>query len=242
MRSAFDKLISWTGLALAAVLLVAGGLLTWANTFIGDQVKEQFGNQDITMPSGPAVESLPEADRKEMSKFAEDGKNKLDSGPEAKAYADHYIYAHMKASGVELLDRVEAAGITEIPGVDGGAASPMPQEMNYSNASKIAGAVAAAAEEATAAGDTAKAEELTALSEEINSTRMSTFLNGNTLRGLLLYGYAFATMGTIAGIAALASFVGAAVMLLLVALGFWHAKKARDEIKGQASGSVPQHV
>ena len=40
MRSAFDKLISWTGLALAAVLLAAGGLLTWANTFIGDQVHD----------------------------------------------------------------------------------------------------------------------------------------------------------------------------------------------------------
>ena len=33
---------------------------------------------------------------------------------------------------------------------------------------------------------------------------------GETLRGLLLYGYAFATMGTIAGIGAIAAFVGAA--------------------------------
>ena len=233
MRSAFDKLISWTGLLLAAVLLVAGGLLTWANTFIGDQVKEQFGNQDITMPSGPAVDSLPEADRKEMAKFAEDGQNKLDSGPEARAYSDHYIYSHMKTAGQELLDRVEAAGVTAVPSADGGEATPMPEEMNYSNASKIAGAVAAAAEEAAEAGDTAKAEELTALSEEINETRMGTFLNGNTLRGLLLYGYAFATMGTIAGIAAIAAFVGAGLLLVLVALGFWHSKKATGEAPTQ---------
>ena len=226
MRSAFDKLISWTGLALAVVLLAAGGLLTWANTFIGDQVKEQFGNQDITMPYGPAVDSLPDADRKEMSKFAEDGQNKLDSGPEAKAYADHYIYSHMKSAGQALLDRVEAAGVTQIP-VEGGEPNPMPEEMNYSNASTIAGAVAAAAEEAKSAGDTAKAEELTALSEEINATRMSTFLNGNTLRGLLLYGYAFATMGTIAGIAAIASFAGAAFLLVLFALGLVHANRAK---------------
>ena len=32
MRATFDKLISWAGLLLAAVLLVAGGLLTWAST------------------------------------------------------------------------------------------------------------------------------------------------------------------------------------------------------------------
>jgi len=228
-----DKLVSWTGVALAVVLLVAGGLLVWANTFIGDQVKEQFGNQDITMPSGPAVESLPEADRKVMEEFAEDGQNKLDSGPEAKAYSDHYIFAHMKATGAELLERVEAAGVTEIP-VEGGEAQPMPEEMNYSNASRIAGAVSAAAAEAEAAGETAQAEELTALADEINTTRMSTFLNGNTLRGLLLYGYAFATIGTIAGIAAVAAFVGAAVILLLALLGFRHAKVVEGEEKREA--------
>ena len=32
---------------------------------------------------------------------------------------------------------------------------------------------------------------------------------GNTLRGLLLYGYAFATIGTIAGIGAIVAFAGA---------------------------------
>ena len=40
MRSAFDKLISWTGLLMAAVLIAAGGLLLWANNYIGDQVQD----------------------------------------------------------------------------------------------------------------------------------------------------------------------------------------------------------
>ena len=52
MRTVLDKLISWTGLALAVVLLAAGGLLTWANVFIDDQVKQQLTMQDITMPEG----------------------------------------------------------------------------------------------------------------------------------------------------------------------------------------------
>jgi hypothetical protein len=38
---------------------------------------------------------------------------------------------------------------------------------------------------------------------------------GETLRGLLLNAYAFGTMGTIAGIAAIAAFIAAAVMLIL---------------------------
>ena len=33
-RRVFDKIVSYTGLLLAAVLLVAGGLLTWASTYV----------------------------------------------------------------------------------------------------------------------------------------------------------------------------------------------------------------
>ena len=62
MRSAFDKFISWTGLLMAVVLLVAGGLLWWAHSFIGDQVNEQLTMQGITMPEGDALASLPKAD------------------------------------------------------------------------------------------------------------------------------------------------------------------------------------
>jgi hypothetical protein len=43
--------------------------------------------------------------------------------------------------------------------------------------------------------------------------------------GLLLNAYAFDTMGTIAGIAAVAAFVAAAVMLALGGLGLWHARR-----------------
>ena len=42
---------------------------------------------------------------------------------------------------------------------------------------------------------------------------------GETLRGLLLNAYAFGTMGTIAGIAAIGAFVGAGLLLLLSLLG-----------------------
>ena len=95
MRSAFDKLISWTGLALVAVLLAAGGLLTWANMFIGDQVHDQLVMQGITMPGGEALADLPKADQDALKEYAGSA---LDTGPEAKAYSDHYILVHMNAA------------------------------------------------------------------------------------------------------------------------------------------------
>ena len=84
MRSAFDKLISWTGLLMAAVLIGAGGLLLWANTYIGDQVQEQLVMQDITMPTAEATAELSQADQDALAPYAG---STLDTGDEAKAYA-----------------------------------------------------------------------------------------------------------------------------------------------------------
>ncbi len=59
MRATLDKLISWTGLLLVAVLLVAGGLLTWASTFINNEVTSQLGAQHVTMPTSEQSASFP---------------------------------------------------------------------------------------------------------------------------------------------------------------------------------------
>lgn len=198
MRSAFDKLISWTGLALAAVLLVAGGLLTWANTFIDDQVVDQLSQQNITMPEGEALASLPEEDAKALEPYAG---SPLDSGAEAKAYADHYILVHMNESS------------------DG---------RTYS---EVSGEYVAMSDEQKASAE----------GQALAGLRQTLFM-GSTLRGLLLYGYAFATMGTIAGIAAIVSFAGAAFLLVLFGLGLWHAHRAKVTEGGTAPRAVPQHA
>ncbi|MFC7484342.1 hypothetical protein ACFQX7_35930 [Luedemannella flava] len=52
-----------------------------------------------------------------------------------------------------------------------------------------------------------------------------TMFMGNTLRGLLLFGAAFATMGTIAGYAAIGAFVAAVILLVLGVLGLRHASR-----------------
>lgn len=194
MRSTLDKLISGTGLLLAAVLLVAGGLLTWANVFIGDQVEEQLVAQDIVMPEGPALEGLSDEDVDALEEFAG---SPMDSGAEARAYADHYILAHMNASGEEL------AG----------------EALSYSQASAKARELGGAIAENPDATQ-AEIDEATAWSD-----LKASLFQGSTLRGLLLYAYAFATMGVIAGYAAIASYVGAALLLVLGFLGLRHAKR-----------------
>jgi hypothetical protein len=56
-----------------------------------------------------------------------------------------------------------------------------------------------------------------------------TLFMGETLRGMLLNAYAFWKMGQIAAVAAIVSFIGAGVMLLLSALGFWHQRRTSPD-------------
>ena len=59
MRAALDRLVSWIGIAVAAVLIVAGALLTFGSTFIGGQVHDQLAAQKIYFPAAdsPGVAS-----------------------------------------------------------------------------------------------------------------------------------------------------------------------------------------
>jgi hypothetical protein len=57
------------------------------------------------------------------------------------------------------------------------------------------------------------------------ATQVQLMFRGETLRGMLLNAYAFGTMGMIAGIAAIAAFIAAAVMLILGGLGLAHARR-----------------
>lgn len=225
MRSAFDKLISWTGLILAAVLLVAGGLLTWASSFVASEVANQFEMQDITMPADAAIEGqvesgrLSEADAEALRPFAG---TPLDNGAKARAYADHYILAHMNAGTPEL-----AATLSEF-GIDAESLDGWKDPLTYEAAGAVARSIGA--DEAISDDDRAAAI------QAVNDVRNESLFKGNTLRGLLLYGYAFATIGEIAGIAAIAAFVGGAVFIVLAVLGLRHAGQVKGkELAGSKS-------
>jgi len=172
-RKALDRLVSWLGLSLAAILVVAGSLLTWGHNFVSNEVHSQLSAQQIYFPpkdskaiAGPEFQAL--------QKYAG---QQLTTGAQAKAYADHFIAVHL----------------TEIGGGKTYAQLSSQAQANPDD-TKLAGTV-------------------------------QTMFRGETLRGLLLNAYAFDTMGSIAGIAAIAAFIAAGVMLLLSGLGFWHGRR-----------------
>ena len=70
----------------------------------------------------------------------------------------------------------------------------------------------------------AQIDELQATADGVSAQRNSLF-KGETLRGLLLSAYAWSTVGTIAGIAAIGAFVAAGLMAILVALGIVHHRR-----------------
>jgi hypothetical protein len=59
--------------------------------------------------------------------------------------------------------------------------------------------------------------------------KVQTVFQGTTLRGLLLEAYAFSEFALIALWAGIAAFVLAGVMALLVAFGFWHARRTPSD-------------
>ena len=69
-RKTFDALLSVGGLAIAVVLLVAGGLLTWANTFVNHQVRTQLAQQQIYFPPKGNAALAPKEIGPYLNKYA----------------------------------------------------------------------------------------------------------------------------------------------------------------------------
>ncbi|HSX00762.1 MAG TPA: hypothetical protein VLF67_00850 [Candidatus Saccharimonas sp.] len=97
-RSTLDKLISSTGLILAAVLLATSGALFWTHMFIHSQVVNQLGAQKIYFPeAGSAgITSLPAADAAAVGQYAG---QQLMTGAQAEVFADHFIAVHLSKIG-----------------------------------------------------------------------------------------------------------------------------------------------
>jgi hypothetical protein len=97
-RKVFDRLTSGVGVLMVVVLLVAGGLLIWGHSFVNSNVHSQLARQDITFPSKAAFahpkpgSEITAAMIPSVSKYA--GQQLL-TGPQAEAYADHFIAVHL---------------------------------------------------------------------------------------------------------------------------------------------------
>ena len=122
---------------------------------------------------------------------------RLDTGAEAEAYAS-FINGHLE-------------------GIAGGA--------TYADLGATESAAKADVKAAVEAGKPqAEVDALQVTADEISGQRNSLF-KGETLRGLLLSAYAWSTVGTIAGIAAIGAFIAAGMMAILVGLGLVHLRR-----------------
>jgi hypothetical protein len=75
------------------MLAVDGGLLIWGATFAGSMVHDQLASQKIQFP----VKGSPSLDPKEFPGLQRHAGQRVDSGPKAKAYANQFIAARLKA-------------------------------------------------------------------------------------------------------------------------------------------------
>ena len=172
-RRVIDKVFILLGAAVTVVLLVIGGLAWYASNFAFDNVRTELGSQQVYFPEKGSA-ALDPQEFPDLQKYAG---QLVDTGPEAKAYANGFIGRHLE----KVADGKTYAEVSTLAMKD-----PTNQALQQ---------------------------------------QKQTLFQGETLRGLLLGdGYAYWTFGQIAQYAAIAAFVGAAVMLVLVLLGLRHIK------------------
>src|SRR5580658_6363449 len=86
----------------------------------------------------------------------------------------------------------------------------------------------------------ASAAEMANPKSTVIAGEVATIFKGTTLRGLLLEAYGFGQMGQIAGDAALASFILAGLMLILVSFGLLHFRKVPATVELGVTSIQPQ--
>jgi hypothetical protein len=94
-RRTFDILMAVAGLFLAVTLIAAGGLLTWAHSFIGNEVHTQLAAEKVYFPANnsPAIKAP------EFAAMHQYAGQQLTTGAQAEVYADHFIANHLKVIG-----------------------------------------------------------------------------------------------------------------------------------------------
>jgi hypothetical protein len=102
MRRNSSRLTVIAGFAVAVILLVAGGLLTWGSAYVHNTVQGQLSAQQIFFPPKAAF-AHPKVGTEitpsmipSVSQYA--GQQML-TGQQAEAYADHFIAVHLAGIG-----------------------------------------------------------------------------------------------------------------------------------------------
>ena len=91
-RKVFDILASLGGLVLVVMLVVAGGLAMWGYSFANASVHTQLSQQQIVFPDKGSEALASPKIGPYLNQYAG---QKLTTGAQAKAYADHFIAVHL---------------------------------------------------------------------------------------------------------------------------------------------------
>jgi hypothetical protein len=213
-RRVFDKVASTGGVVMIVVLLIAGGLLTWGHSFAQGNVHNQLAQQQIFFPKQSEISAV-------KAQFAKGGQKAV-TDPEF-PNAALMVPALEPYAGKQVLTGKEAQVYSN--DFINQHLYAMPLHGVYSQVSTAARSAKPGSPQAT----------------QLAGLETSVF-QGTTLRGLLLEAYAFGTIGVIMLWGAIASFIGALLMGLLVGGGIWHAARTAPEEKifeVKTQGTVP---
>jgi len=97
-RSSTRPLLATASAAVAAVLLIAGGLLLWGSAYVHNTVQGQLAAQQITFPPAAAFadpKAGTEITPSMIPSVSQYAGQQLLTGQQAEAYADHFIAVHI---------------------------------------------------------------------------------------------------------------------------------------------------
>ena len=97
-RNSSRTLLAPVSAVLAAVLLLAGGLLIWGSTYVHNTVQSQLAAQQITFPPASAFahpKAGSEITPSMIPLVSQYAGQQLLTGQQAEAYADHFIAVHI---------------------------------------------------------------------------------------------------------------------------------------------------
>ena len=97
-----SRITALAGFAVAAVLLMAGGLLLWGSTYVHNTVQGQLSAQQIYFPPQAAfahAKAGTEITPSMVPSVSQYAGQQLLTGQQAEAYADHFIAVHIAEMG-----------------------------------------------------------------------------------------------------------------------------------------------
>jgi hypothetical protein len=117
MRRNSRTLLATAGAALAAMLLIAGGLLVWGSAYVHNTVQGQLAAQQISFPPASAfahAKAGTEITPSMIPSVSQYAGQQLLTGQQAEAYADHFIAVHIaNMGGGKTYSQLSAASIAQ---------------------------------------------------------------------------------------------------------------------------------